>query len=83
MLLLIGQQVFQIVSLLSQSAPSRIVRKHAIILGGGNTLWRLLAEAVLESQLGLVLALAAHLVGPARRHHLNLPIELLLITLLH
>ena len=43
MLLLVGQKVFQIISLLGEGAAGSIMRKHAIVLRGGNALGRLLA----------------------------------------
>ena len=80
-LLLICEQIFEIIVFLCQGASRGSVRKHAVILGG-NCLWRLLREAVLELQLGLVLALAPHLVRATGRHHLDLAVHLLLITIL-
>ena len=80
-LLLICEQIFEIIVFLCQGATRGTMRKHAIILGR-NCLRRLLREAVLELQLGLVLALAPHLVRATGRHHLNLTVHLLLIAIL-
>ena len=60
-LLLICEQIFEIIVFLCQGASRGSVRKHAVILGR-DCLGRLLRKTVLELQLGLVLALAPHLV---------------------
>lgn len=60
-LLLVREQIFEIIVLLCQRATRRSMRKHAVILGR-DCLGCLLRKAVLELQLGLVLALAPHLV---------------------
>ena len=73
--------LFEIIVFLCQGASRGSVRKHAVILGG-NGLRCLLGKAVLELELGLVLALAPHLVRATGRHHLDLAVHLLWITIL-